>query len=264
MERLKKAGMLGENLLSTSKKHIQGDYFPHSHDFYEIEYVISGEGVSVVNGKEEKCLPGMLCFLTPIDCHSVRSSGAEVYNIMFSEQLVVFPLLEPFLRYGTPKAVTIAPEARPFVEQLCAEIVAHEGNTTYCATLMACLLQKLAQIFPLPAGGGPDGTLSRILSYIISSYRKPITLSTAAAYVGLTPSYVSALFKKEMGVGFKSYLNALRLEYAKKLLISTEDSVRQICEESGFEDVPNFIKRFKAYYGDSPTQIRRKWKKPGL
>lgn len=260
MRRLQKSGMMGEKLLSASRKNIEEDCYSHFHDFYEIEYTVAGEGSCTVNGKEESMQEGLLCFLTPIDCHSVCSTGAEVYNIMFSEQLVPFSLLEPFMGFGAPKAMVIGAETRPFVEQLCAEIVRNEADADYCAMLMACLLRKMAQVFPLPEGCGPKGTLQQILSYVISNYRKRITLSSAASHVGLTPSYVSAFFKKEMRMGFKQYLNSLRLEYAKKLIISTEQSVRQICEDSGFDDIPNFVKRFKAYFGETPTQMRKRWK----
>jgi len=201
-----------------------------------------------------------LFFLTPIDCHSVRTGGLELVNIMFSEYLVDFGLLEPFLRYGSARTVEVDPAVRPFLEQLFREIVENSANTDYCAALMGCLLRKMAQLFSCPQGGGTGGTLSRIHSYIITNYREGITLGSVAAHVGLTPSYVSALFKKEMRVGFKEYLNSLRLEYARKLLITTEQSVQKICEESGFEDVPNFIKRFKCCYGVSPAVLRKKWK----
>ena len=260
VRRLQKAGMMGEKLLAASRKYIEEDCFPHFHDFYEIEYVLSGAGSSVVNGKEEVQKQGMLFFLTPIDCHSVRTGGLELVNIMFSEQLVDFGLLEPFLRYGSPRIVEVDPAVRPFLEQLFREIVENSADTDYCAALMGCLLRKMAQLFSCPQGGNAGGTLSRIHSYIITNYRSGITLGSVAAHVGLTPSYVSALFKKEMRVGFKEYLNSLRLEYARKLLITTEQSVQKICEESGFEDVPNFIKRFKVCYGVSPTVLRKNWK----
>lgn len=257
MERLGKAGMMGENLLSASRKRIQGEYVPHAHDFYEIEYILAGEGTASVNGKEERCLPGTLCFLTPIDCHSVRSGGAEVFNVMFSEQLVDYELLAPFSRWDVTKTLDIPPEERPLVELLLGEMVTHEQDTGYCALVMSCLLGKLARLMPRNAAGPLGSMLSRVQAYLINHFREKVTLNTLANHVGLTPGYVSALFRKEMGIGFKAYLNTLRLEYAKKLLISTQLTVRQICEESGFEDVPNFIRRFKAYHGVTPTTLRR-------
>ena len=257
MERMQKNGILGETLLTISKKHISGDYFPHFHDFYEIEYVISGKGSAEINGKTKEYSPGTLCFLTPMDWHGVYGSDAQVYNIMFSEYLVDFGLLEPFLRFGTPKAVMLDAQTQSFIGQLCQELMQNREDTLYCTLLMSCLLRKISQVLSVPEQAVPSDTLMQILSFVISHYRTPITLAAVAANVGLTPSYVSVLFKKEMHMGFKAYINSLRLEYAKKLLFGTQQSVRKICEDSGFEDVPNFIKRFKSYFGQTPTQMRK-------
>ena len=258
MDRLLKDGMIGKRPISSSRKYISGGFIPHFHDFYEIEYIIRGSGVCTINGEKAPCADGMLFFMTPVDYHSVQTEGAEVFNIMFSEQLVEFQQLEPFLRYTTPKVVAIDPQIRPFVEQIFTEVIENENNRAYSSALMRCLLLKLAQLLPQTGTGNRSDTVSKTHFYILNNYRSRITLDTVAAYAGLTPSYVSALFKREMQIGFKAYLNSLRMEYARKLLISTEQSIKQICEESGFEDVPNFIKRFKAYYGITPTIMRKK------
>ena len=261
MNRLDKEGFIGKKTIASSRKQIRGSVIPHFHDFYEIEYVIAGSGTCTVNGRQIPCADGTLVFLTPVDYHSVQTDGAEVFNVMFSEQLVDLQRLEPFLRASASKVIVIEPQQRPFFEMIFGEIVKSEENAAYVSALMDCLLLKLAQLYPKDDGGSADDAVSRIHLYIIHHYRERITLERVAAHVGLTPSYVSALFKNEMKIGFKSYLNSLRLEYAGKLLQYTERSVKQICAESGFEDVPNFIKRFKAYYGVTPTAMRRGEKK---
>ena len=257
MNRLLKNGMMGKRLISSSRKYISGHFVPHFHDFYEIEYIIRGSGICTINGENAPCSDGMLFLMTPMDYHSVQTDGAEVFNIMFSEQLVEFQQLEPFLRYSSPKAVAIDSQIRPFIEQILTEVIETEDIVAYSSALMRCLLMKLAQLFPQTGSSNGSDVVSKIHFYIINNYRARVTLDTAAAHVGLTPSYVSALFKSEMQIGFKAYLNSLRLEYARKLLISTEQSIKQICEESGFEDIPNFIKRFKAYHGMTPTMLRK-------
>ena len=94
--------------------------------------------------------------------------------------------------------------------------------------------------------------------YIINHFREKVTLEDVAKYVGLTPTYASAVFKKEMDTNFKKYLNDLRFSYAKKLLTCSDMSVTQICGECGFEDYPNFIRRFRERFGMSPSQVRQK------
>lgn len=261
MERLMKNGWIGQQqLISSSQKYIDQDCVPHFHDFYEIEYVISGKGRCIINETESPCVEGMLFFLTPLDSHTVETDGAVIINIMFSEQLVDFRYLEPFLRHSALKAVCVPQEMRTFVENLLREILIHEGDPTYSEALMECLLLKLARLISCKGETRISSAFSRIHGYIINHYRSnKLSLDTVAAHVGLTPSYVSALFKREMQIGLKAYIQSLRLEYAKKLMISTEESVRQICEESGFEDYPNFIKQFKTYHKMTPTELRKSW-----
>ena len=265
MERLMKNGLIGQQrLLSSSQKYIDQDCAPHFHDFYEIEYVTGGNGRCIINETESPCVEGMLFFLTPLDSHSVVTDGVEIINIMFSEQLVDFRYLEPFLRHSVPKAVAVHPETREFVESILSEILMYEDDPTYSAALMECLLLKLARLVSRAEGNRTSSAFSKIHRCIINHYRSnKLNLDAVAAHAGLSPSYISALFKKEMRIGMKAYIQSLRLEYAKKLLISTEESVRQICEESGFEDYPNFIKQFKSYHKMTPTELRKKWNKNG-
>lgn len=261
MERLKKNGLIGQQrLLSSSQKYIDQNCATHFHDFYEIEYVIGGNGRCIINETASPCVEGMLFFLTPLDSHTVETDGAEIINIMFSEQLVDFRHLEPFLRHSVLKAVCVPQEMRAFVENILTEILMYEDDPTYSAALMECLLLKLARLVSHTTGNRASSTFLKMHGYIINHYRSDkLNLETVSAHVGLTPSYVSALFKKEMQIGMKAYIQSLRLEYAKKLLISTEESVRQICEESGFEDYPNFIKQFKAYHKMTPMELRKSW-----
>lgn len=257
MDRLNKQLLLGTGSIMASKKSISGKYFPHFHEFYEIEYVIKGNGRFNVNGKDGTFTDGTLFFITPIDHHSVETDGAEIINIMFSEELVNFQSIAPFLRPDSEKFILTSEKSRPFFEIILNEIIENKDNVGFSTSLIECLLKKSAELLSEAGNGNKYSNCSKIHSYIINNYRSKITLSTAQATIGLTPTYISALFKKEMKVGFKEYLNSLRLEYAKKLLLYTEKTVRQIAEESGFDDLPNFIKRFKAYSGTTPTEFRK-------
>ena len=93
--------------------------------------------------------------------------------------------------------------------------------------------------------------------YIINHFREKIGLNDIAAAVGITPNYASAVFKEEMQINIKKYLDDMRFNYAKKLLIYSDLTVQQICNDSGFEDCPNFIRRFKAKFGMPPIEFRK-------
>ena len=103
---------------------------------------------------------------------------------------------------------------------------------------------------------GQSGVARKMQFYIINHFREKVTLEDVARYAGLTPAYASAVFKKEMATNFKRYLNNLRFSYAKNLLTCSDMSVTQICGECGFEDYPNFIRRFKKHFGMTPSDMR--------
>ena len=73
----------------------------------------------------------------------------------------------------------------------------------------------------------------------------------------LNPQYISQLFKSEIGVGFLTYLTTIRMEKAKKLLLSTSLSIAEVAEQSGYGDYRVFTKVFKKTEGSTPSQYRR-------
>ena len=80
---------------------------------------------------------------------------------------------------------------------------------------------------------------------------------TVAEELHTNHSYLSTLFKKEMGVGFSDYLNEVRLKRSQDLLSSTGLSMVEIALRSGFESQSYFTKNFKKKYGMTPSQYRR-------
>ena len=86
-----------------------------------------------------------------------------------------------------------------------------------------------------------------------------ISLSVLADEFHLNPQYISQLFKNEIGVGFLAYLTNIRIEKAKKLLLSTAVSVTEIASRSGYSDYRVFTKVFKKTEGITPSQFRREF-----
>ena len=75
----------------------------------------------------------------------------------------------------------------------------------------------------------------------------------------MNSQYISQLFKNEIGVGFLAYLTNIRMEKAKKLLLSTDFSVSEIAEQVGYGDYRVFTKVFKKTEGITPTQYKREF-----
>lgn len=102
-----------------------------------------------------------------------------------------------------------------------------------------------------------ERAITGITRYLQEHLAEEVSLSVLAEEFHLNPQYISQLFKNEIGVGFLTYLTNIRIEKAKKLLLSTSLSVAEIAEKSGYGDYRVFTKVFKKSEGITPSQYRR-------
>ena len=102
-----------------------------------------------------------------------------------------------------------------------------------------------------------ERTIPSILRYLQEHLAEEISLTVLAEYFHLSAQYVSQLFKNEIGVNFLAYLTNIRMEKAKKLLLSSSLSIAEISEQSGYGDYRVFTKVFKKSDGITPSQYRR-------
>lgn len=92
--------------------------------------------------------------------------------------------------------------------------------------------------------------------FINKNFSKKLSRKSLANQVGVTDDYLSRVFNLEMGIPLWTYLNLLRLNFAKELLEQTGISVKQISLQCGFESSSYFTNCFTKKYGISPTAIR--------
>ena len=99
--------------------------------------------------------------------------------------------------------------------------------------------------------------ITNITRYLQEHLSEEISLQILSEKFHLNPQYISQLFKSEIGVNFLVYLTNIRMEKAKKLLISTSLSIADISEKTGYGDYRVFTKVFKKSEGITPSQYRR-------
>lgn len=93
--------------------------------------------------------------------------------------------------------------------------------------------------------------------YMREHYMEQVTLEDVSGLAGFSPSYFSALFKKETGSAFLEYLQSVRMEEAKRLLKETDLSITLLCEKVGYMDVKYFTKSFIKHTGLKPGEYRK-------
>ncbi|MGN1141586.1 MAG: response regulator [Oliverpabstia sp.] len=140
------------------------------------------------------------------------------------------------------------------------------NNAAIISTLEEkCYLYEIFQFFNLQfemcmnAIGSPtrDSVIDGILLYIQHNYQDNLKLGTIAEVFGYNSSYLGKVFTKITGKSFNSYVDEVRIENSKKLLLEQNPKVYEIAQRVGYANVDYFHKKFKKYVGMSPAEYRK-------
>ena len=104
-----------------------------------------------------------------------------------------------------------------------------------------------------------DKSLSRkIETYIQENFQDPdLNISITSQHFGITPAYLSSIYKKQTGKSLLDYINTLRIDHARELL-EQGLSVVEVAPMAGFRDSGSFIRAFKKKNGVTPGQFKKK------
>ena len=98
-----------------------------------------------------------------------------------------------------------------------------------------------------------------ILKFIVENHRAGgFCIQTVQDHFGISLSNLSHQFKSYTGENISSYINALKMSYAKELLSSSDMTINEIAEKLGYFQTSSFIKRFKSIEGMTPREYRGK------
>lgn len=93
--------------------------------------------------------------------------------------------------------------------------------------------------------------------YARENYARNISLSDISEQLHINATYFSALFKREEGITFSDYIISCRMDAAKTLLKTTNQSISEIGQQVGYDDVSYFSKMFKKVVGIRPKEYRK-------
>lgn len=255
---------IGEGkVFSASRKTLEKPCIAHAHDFFEMEFIISGEGTHIINGKEYPIKSGAVYILTPSDVHSVMpSSPMDYFGIMFSEELFKEGLVSENLISTEGTQIYLNQTEAEKMEGLIRLLSEERGEDRFSADFTAGLMRSVMVLFFRAAGkkqakNMPPTGIKNAVVYIHRHFKEPLTLASAASVANLSEHYFCEVFKNSLGRSFSEYLTDLRLRYAENLLKSSSDTVTEICFASGFNSFSGFFRAFKKHYGISPKEFRK-------
>ena len=103
----------------------------------------------------------------------------------------------------------------------------------------------------------------QIVHYISNHFRDPLSLDSLSRSLGVSKYYLSHVFSEKMGMSFPEYLQSIRLNCAVSLIAGGEQSITEIAADSGFESQRTFYRAFRARFGITPLQYRKRLLQPG-
>jgi transcriptional regulator GlxA family with amidase domain len=137
-----------------------------------------------------------------------------------------------------------------------------DGRTAIeSAELLARLLRARSAHRPrlpsVPSGLAPWQE-RKVQRYIDENLESTVTVGDLAATVSLSPGYFSRAFKRSFGAPPHAYINKMRVDRARSLMLTTTESLSQIALACGLSDAAHLCRRFRQVTGTPPGAWRRK------
>jgi AraC family transcriptional regulator len=118
---------------------------------------------------------------------------------------------------------------------------------------------------PSPAPQRLSGrTIARVAEFVEARLTGPLLLEELARAAELSPFHFARCFKNTTGLAPHQYVLARRFELAKRLIMTTRQSVQQVAWSVGFENISHFRRQFAAQIGVMPGVLRRATRSPDL
>lgn len=269
--------LLNEQYLSESapfrifRHHINGAIEVHWHEFFEMALVLEGAGEHVLNGKSLPLQPGSLFLVTPADFHAIIPSPGEtvvLYDVVFTQHVLRQELFQWLFQNPGERVYDLdgktGADIRTEFDRMWEESERRQAGGDWVAQgALERVLVDLARMgaesgLVHPVGGHLHPSIRAAVTYIQHHFREPLTLRQVARHAGLSDSYFSECFGRQMGVPFQIFLQEQRLLFASALLRLTELPVTEVCFASGFRTLNHFERAFKKKYGLTPREMKKR------
>jgi len=268
--------LLAENFINTGEEKSKAlfkirkkslkDYETHWHDYFEIEMLVEGRANHILNGRKYDLKKGDIYLLTPIDFHEIHPTSPKttVMNIMFTEELVSDELL--FYFFNTHENIIGHLDEKEYnflytiIDRAISEYTEKQiFSQNMVRNIIECIFITLGRKFNILSRqeNREYGSMQKVLMYVHHHFREDPSLEEIALVAGLNPGYFSSVFHQFTGKTYKKYLNELKMNYAKKLLLSGNLSVTEVCYNCGYNTLSHFLREFKKYHGITPADMRR-------
>lgn len=256
----------------------------HTHEFLEMQYIVSGKAVHKIAGHSYEVDKGSLLFVNFGQTHSYVCSELLTYvNILIQPEFISSELIDsdnaldmlaislfedfagedihikPHIHFDGSEVIDVEKTLDDMLSEYYAKQI---GYRTALKGLLQYLLVLVFRKFrESDENQNVINHMQRItpeiLRYIEDNCFEKLSLSDLAKRCYYNTSYFSRIFKECYGMTLISYIQKKRIDEAVRLLRDTDLSVEEICRRVGYSEKKHFYKKFREITGTTPSAFRK-------
>ncbi|GAE28853.1 AraC family transcriptional regulator [Alkalihalobacillus hemicellulosilyticus] len=248
----------------------------HLHDDFEIYFLIKGERAYIVHNIHYPIKEQSLVFINRNIAHKTATlNNHNYYRIVMNFRESFIPqhalYLIDILFSKSPTVVTLNDQDTMRFSQI-VEILLYEYNERQCESslyIQALLIQLLIlskRLYEKQSDSSSniyhnqpsEVLISRVMKYIYDQLEKDLPLQQLAKEFHISEQHLCRQFRRWTGCTVVQYINAVRVNEAKRLLIETDEYINTISKKVGYSNHAHFCRVFKQHLGISPSTYRDK------
>ena len=242
----------------------QGFLFPgESHPMPELTYVDQGELHSVVEGQDLLLKQGDLVIYGPNQWHMQYADigiAPRFVTISFDvDGLKLTPLLN--------RKFTAPQQAASLLQSMLREQEKMDGfSTDIIVSQLTLLLLYLLRESVEPTGSrvknanvvqNENEIIRQAQQYVAAHIREKLSVPLVAGQVGVSPSYLTVLFHKNLQISPGEYIRRIKLQESKQMIRENNLNFTQIASALQYSTVHHFSRQFKEKFGITPTEYAK-------
>lgn len=237
---------------------------PHTHDRASFAVMIEGSFDVRIAGRTHECPSGFVITEPVAERHGNRVYRAGARVVVAQPQPdredlgeACGHLLDRVRHFRHPGIAALA-------SRLARELEAPDAVTPLAVE--AGVLEMLALAARLDGAGGregrPPGWLDRVRDLLHARFLDRLRTADLAREAGVHPVHLARVFRAHVGVPVGEYVRTLRLDWAARRIVSTQDRLSDIAVDAGFADQSHFTRAFRRHAGETPARLRRRTPSP--
>ena len=245
----------------------------HKHSFFEVCYVLEGTGYYIDNHYTYSLQKNTMFFSRPDVLHQIKSErglfllyvGFELIESESNEEWIrIFEKArhcsEVMIQLQGDTAATLLWKSLLIHATKSEDAFVEEILTSLAHSLVVSLLQVFVQYSRHEKHRNLIETSSPLLShvklYIKDNLSNSLKLAEVAKQFHISGRHLSRMFVSELGINYSGFVQNERIQRAAALLKTTNLSIKEIAEETGFATVQYFNRVFTSALGNSPGHFR--------